>query len=159
MERHNVTEKTNWNEDLLVHKFLYFYSWMRFKCSWELSGFRSAPVFSITYGLDWDFAGLKKAVVLEFALCFYCHIVLDYFEVWSLMRYLSTFVGVAQQGSLYFVYLLYIVVFAWRQGHCNAVLAVLLFAGWLTFCSSMGASKNLYHGLCYLSHVLLLAII
>jgi hypothetical protein len=34
---------------------------------------------------------------------FYRNIVLDYIyvEVWSLMRYLSTFVGVAQQGSLY----------------------------------------------------------
>jgi uncharacterized membrane protein len=56
------------------------------------------------------------------------NIVLDYVyvEVWSLMRYLSTFVGVAQQGSLHLAYLLYILVFAWRQGKCNAVLAVLL---------------------------------
>ena len=108
------------------------------KCSWELSGF-SAPVFSITYGLAWDFAGLKKAVVLEFALCFYCHVVLDYVEVWSMRWYLSTFVGVAQQGSLYFAYLLHILVFTWRQGHCSAVLAVLLSAGWLIVCSSMVA--------------------
>jgi hypothetical protein len=70
------------------------------------------------------------------------HINYVYVEVWSLMRYLSTFVGVAQQGSLYFAYLLYILVFAWRQGKCSAVLAVLLPSGWLIFCSSMVAQYD-----------------